>query len=112
MDRILNPKPEVAALIDKLTKDMIAKGLLIQAGFQMYRVAVPGLALASKEHLGELEFAYFAGAQHVFSSIMSVLDPGEEPTEADLARIENIAHELDEFAKAAALRLTPARGRT
>lgn len=112
MDNILNPKPEVAALIDRLTKDMIAKGLLVQAGFAMYRAVTPGLALASKEHLSELEFAYFAGAQHVFSSIMTVLDAGEEPTDADISRVENIARELEEFAKAAALRYTPARGRT
>lgn len=112
MTDFLNPGPNAERIIDRLTKDMIAKGLLIQAGFQMYRAVTPGLALASKEHLAELEFAYFAGAQHLFASIMTVLDAGEEPTEADLKRIENIGAELEEFAKGAALRYTPARGRT
>lgn len=39
--------------------------------------------------------AFMAGAEHLFSSIMSLLDPGEEPTVADLARMDNIAAEID-----------------
>jgi len=38
-----------------------------------------------------------AGAQHLFSSIMTILDPGDEPTEADMKRMELIAKEMAAF---------------
>ena len=41
--------------------------------------------------------AFFGGAQHLFGSIMSILDPGHEPTERDMRRMDLIAHELEAF---------------
>jgi hypothetical protein len=41
--------------------------------------------------------AFFAGAQHVFGSIMQMLEPGEEATEKDLQRLTLINIELQEF---------------
>ena len=35
-----------------------------------------------------------AGAQVLFSSIVNILDPGSEPTEADLKRMDLIHNEL------------------
>jgi hypothetical protein len=40
-----------------------------------------------------------AGAQHLFFTIMRTLDPGEEPTEADLKRFDLVAQELQKFYK-------------
>lgn len=39
------------------------------------------------------------GRQHLFSSIMTILDPGEEPTEADLHRMSQIHDELEAFVR-------------
>ena len=83
--------------IEKLTKDLTDKGLLIEAGF----VALRHMAIvkdATDEQVDEMRSAFFAGAQHLFASIMSILDPGdEEPTENDLRRMSLISDELDRF---------------
>ena len=43
--------------------------------------------------------AFFAGAHHLFTSIMNVLDPGPdtEPTERDLRRMSQIHAELERY---------------
>jgi hypothetical protein len=83
--------------IENLTKDLTDKGLLIEAGF----AALRHMAIAkdaSAEQVDEMRGAFFAGAQHLFASIMSILDPGdEEPTENDLRRMSLISDELDRF---------------
>jgi hypothetical protein len=43
--------------------------------------------------------AFFAGAQHLFASIMVIMDPGAEPTAADLARMSQIHEELERFVR-------------
>ena len=84
--------------IEKLTKDLTDKGLLIEAGF----VALRHMAIAkdaTDEQVDEMRSAFFAGAQHLFASIMAFLDPGpdDEPTEDDLRRMSLISDELDRF---------------
>lgn len=46
----------------------------------------------------EMRRAFYAGAQGLLGTILRVLDPGEEPTEADLLQMGAIADELSEFA--------------
>jgi hypothetical protein len=60
----------------------------------------------------EIEFSttFCAGAQHLFGSIMSVLEPGDEPTDKDLQRMDLIHKELDAFIKDFSLRHTPTKG--
>lgn len=65
---------------------------------------------APPDQLREMRMAFFAGAQHLFSSIMTVLDPGEEPTDKDLQRMDLIHQELDAFIKDFALRYAPTKG--
>jgi len=84
--------------IDKLTKDLTDKGLLIEAGF----VGLRHMAIAKDapaDQVDDMRNAFFAGAQHLLASIMSILDPGEEPTIADLQRMDLIQAELDQFIK-------------
>jgi hypothetical protein len=45
----------------------------------------------------ECRRAFYAGAGGLFAGIMTVLDPGAEPTEADCARMESIQNELDGY---------------
>jgi hypothetical protein len=60
--------------------------------------------------LDAMRIAYMAGAQHLFSSIMTILEPGQMETEADVSRLDLIDKELDKFAQELALRTTRARG--
>lgn len=47
----------------------------------------------------ECRRAFYAGAQGLLGIIMRMLDPGLEPTEADLKKMDDIDHELRDFMK-------------
>ena len=80
----------------EITKDLMDKGKLIEAGFATMRhLAIP--EDASMEEVEAMRFAYMAGAEHLFRSVMVALDPGDEPTDADMRRLELIGQELDEW---------------
>lgn len=82
--------------LKRFEKELIKEGKLIEAGWIGLRLAAIPLD-ASKDQLDDMRTAFFAGAQHLFGSIMHVLDPGDEPTEADLERMSKIHDELDAF---------------
>ncbi len=99
---------EAAAL--GLTKDLTDKGRLIEAGFAAFaHFTIPKDAPAVQ--LREMQLAFMAGAEHLFSSIMGILDPGEEPTEADLGRMDLIHKELDDWRGRISERVQPSQGR-
>lgn len=82
--------------IDAIAKHLVDQGLLIEAGWQMLKLMSVS-PNASQIQLNEMRNAFFAGAQHLFASIMGILDPGSEPTDADMERMDNIAKELQNF---------------
>ncbi len=83
-------------LLVALTKELTDRGKLIEAGWvSLQLVAIP--EDATQEQLTEMRMAYFAGAQHLFASIMGILEPGEEPTDNDMNRLTLIHEELDRF---------------
>jgi hypothetical protein len=49
--------------------------------------------------------AFFAGAQHLWGSINSFLEAGEEPTDKDMQRMSHIEKELSQFIAAIKLRM-------
>jgi hypothetical protein len=97
------------AHIERLTKELVDKGKLIEAGWASMRLACD-LIDAPADQLREMRMAFFAGAQHLMGSIMSFLDPGEESTDKDLQRMDLIHTELQAFIKDFALRHTPTKG--
>ncbi len=97
------------AHLERLTKKLADDGKLIEAGWIGLRIAA-GLIDAPRDQLDEMRKAYMAGAQHLFSSIMTFLDDGEDATEADMKRMTLIAAELEAFG-AELLRDLPAAGR-
>lgn len=98
------------AALQRLHDALLNQGLLIEAGWVSLRLAaVP--ADAPEVQLEEMRNAFFAGAKHLLDSIMYLLDPGsEEPTDADLARMDKIQGELDAFIQTFALRRLPTEG--
>lgn len=82
----------------ELQRELANKGLLIEAGWAALRnVWVP--KDASPAQVRDMRWAFMAGAQHLFVSIMGTLDEEAEPTDADMARMEKIAAELEAFEK-------------
>jgi hypothetical protein len=103
---VLNKK----ALIDSICKKLAERGMLIEAGWISLKMTSI-LADASQVQLEEMRNAFFAGAQHLFASIMSILEPGSEPTDADLHRITLINDELDAFVQEYKTKYLKAGGR-
>ena len=99
------------AHLERVTRDLIDSGKLIEAGWVSMRIACD-LVDAPADQLREMRMAFFAGAQHLFGSIMSVLEPGDEPTEKDLKRMDLIHTELQDFIKDFELRHVPTKGST
>src|SRR4051812_41549537 len=83
--------------LERLTKELVDKGQLIEAGWVGLRLAAIPLD-APPMQLEEMRNAFFAGASHLFSSVMTFLEPGnDEPTEKDLDRFSLIHDELNAY---------------
>lgn len=50
-------------------------------------------------HVIEARRAFYAGAECLLVGVMRMLDPGSDPTDADLARMEALVAELKAFAR-------------
>ena len=84
------------AYLERLSREFTDQGKLIEAGWIGLRIAAIAPDAPALQ-LEEMRNAFFAGAQHLFGSIMNILDPGEEPTEKDMERIGLIDAELRSF---------------
>lgn len=85
-------------LIDEICKKLVDEGKLLEAGWRGYELAVLPEGV-SQIQVNETRVAFFAGAQHLFWSIMGILEPDAEPTEADMRRMSAINDELEAFLK-------------
>lgn len=98
-----------AKVVDALVNKMAADGRLIEAGWVALReLVIPDNA--PDVQVSEMRMAYMAGAQHLFSSIIAMMDPGTEPTDEDIRRMDLIHIELEEFRKELELRFGPSEG--
>lgn len=96
------------AAID-ITKELTDNGKLIEAGFAVFAsLVIPKDAPAIQ--LREMQLAFMAGAEHVWSSMMAILEPGDEPTAADLRRLDLIQKELAGWRGKLSERIDPAKG--
>jgi len=90
--------------LEQLSRKLADEGRLIEAGWVALRIqAIPHNAPAVQ--LQEMRMAFMAGAQHLFSSIMTILEEGVMETEADMTRMELIHKELETFGKELELRV-------
>lgn len=69
----------------------------IEKGWNSYRALLP--KEAGEVQIRETRQAFYGGAAILFESIMMMLDPGAEPTEADMQRMTDIQNELREFGR-------------
>jgi|SRR5882724_9382407 len=84
------------AFLERLSRELADQGKLIEAGWVSLRIAAIPLD-APPIQLEEMRMAFFAGAQHLFSSLMTIMYPGAEPTDDDLNRMDLIDRELRGF---------------
>jgi hypothetical protein len=95
--------------LERLSRELADKGLLIEAGWVGYRLHVMSPD-APPIQLDECRLAFMAGSQHLFSSIINILDPGADPTDADLAKMDLIDKELRKFAQEFELKTSKPKG--
>jgi hypothetical protein len=102
-------RQDAEEIAQKLSEALVDAGKIIDGGFVGFRaIAIPERA-ADSEVLA-LRMAFFAGAQHLFSSILAVMDSDREPTARDLHRMSLIYAELETFGKDFELRHLPVDG--
>lgn len=102
--------PAFDAVGIQLSKELADQGKLIEAGWAAFeRFVVP--AGAGEVQRREMRLAFMGGAEHVWSSMLAVMDEDREPTARDLKRMELIQKELDEWRKILFERVTPAQGK-
>lgn len=91
-------------------RELIDQGKLIEAGWAVFADAVlpPGVSEAQKN---DMMISFFAGAEHVFSTIINMLEEGEEPTAADLRRMDKIHAEIERWRAVISERVQPSQGR-
>jgi len=77
-----------------VTKEFTDRGKLIEAGFAAFRhLVIPN---ATPAEVAEFQLTFMAGAEHLFTSILAIMDPGdEEPTDDDMKRMDLIHRELE-----------------
>jgi hypothetical protein len=100
---------KMQAAATKLAKTLADSGKIIEGGWAGFRLMVIPKD-AGEVQVDEMRMAFFAGAQHLFSSIMTVMDSDREPTESDLRRMSLIHSELESFGKDFELRHLPIDG--
>jgi hypothetical protein len=93
----------------ELTRKLMDEGKLIEAGFAVFAAYVIPKD-AQQVQRDEMLLAFMAGAQHVFGSMVNALDPDDEPTEADLRRMDLLHQELESWEVRLKDRAMPAQG--
>jgi hypothetical protein len=90
-------------LVEALYKHLIDSGQPVEAGWAIMKM-IEWPELDAGPEYDARRMAFFAGAQHLFSSIIQTLDPGEEPTETDMRRLNLVSEELEKWAEEMKLR--------
>jgi len=81
-----------------LEKELADQGRLVEGGFAAFAHICFNANTPDIQKV-EMRKAFFAGALHLFQSVMSVLDEDREPTPNDLAVMAKLNDELDQFAR-------------
>lgn len=84
-------------MADALLRELSDRGQIVEGGWRAYEILT--LKDASEIQRSECRKAYFFGAEHVFMSMMGMLDsgPGTEPTELELERMDKLHAEITRF---------------
>jgi hypothetical protein len=94
---------------ETLSRKLADDGLLIEAGFHLFRAQVMSPD-APEVQVREMRMAWMAGCQHLFASMVGVMDAGDEITHNDMRRMDLIHKELEAFAEELKLRVYPSKG--
>lgn len=103
--------PRIERIAREVTKRLMDEGRIIEAGWVGLKLILERDGELPPVQASEMRFAFMSGAYHLFSSVMSALDPDAEPTDADMRKMDRINAELERFKKEIELRAAKAEGR-
>lgn len=84
--------------INRVMQEWGECGQIIEGGWQALLLGMP--PETPELQLSEMRKAYYMGAQHLFASILMILEPGMEATDKDMQKLNLIHEELDRFVQA------------
>lgn len=87
-----------AEQLEKLTKSLADQGLLVTAGWTACAHLLTNESTPAKTE-EKLRQAYFAGAQHIFACMTTMVDDGDEITDADMHRMQLLQIEMQAWAE-------------
>ena len=105
----MNKRKMIEQVAHEITKKFSDEGKLVEAGFAAFHHLC--LKNASPAQVDDMRLAYMAGAEHLFTSIMVIMEPGDEPTDADLKRMDLINAEITHWRAVLAEKMMPAQGK-
>lgn len=95
--------------MDAIARKLVDQGKLIESGWLSLKfMSIP--EDAPQVQIDEMRNAFFAGAQHLYGSVMGMMEDGAEPTMNDLRRMAAIDAELTQFIEQFKTKFTKAGG--
>lgn len=91
----MNTDPRAQQLADNLLRELSDRGQIIEGGWRAYELLT--LRGTSELQRSECRKAFFFGAQHLFASVLGMMDEDKEPTAQDLERMDKLDKELKRF---------------
>jgi hypothetical protein len=92
----MNKEQLINKVCEEIAKNMVDEGRLIEGGWRMFRVMSLPVNMPDSDYK-TARLLFFAGAQHLYASIMGILEQGDEPTEKGMGRMQKIHDELEAF---------------
>lgn len=96
MGREERRRQEIHQRVAAITKSAMDKGLIIEAGWAAFAAVIYPRGMSQTQH-DQLRDAFFAGAQHLFSSLMTAMDSGDDASPQDITRLALIDNELNSY---------------
>lgn len=95
--------------LEQLYRSLADSGKLIEAGWVGARLGC-NLIDVPPNQLNDMRVSFFLGAQHLFESMTSMFDPGNDITENDMRRLNLLSAELETFIADFAAKHMPTKG--
>jgi hypothetical protein len=95
--------------LEMLSRKLADEGKLIEAGWVSLRLAAIPLN-APAVQLDNMRMAFMAGAQHLFASMIGMMDPEPDETPDDMRRMDLIHQELESYRKELELMVARTKG--
>lgn len=92
----MTDKEKLHKMADMILKDLSDRGQVVEGGWRAYELLC-GLQNVSSTQRNECRKAFFFGAGHVFTSMITMMEPGTEPTDKDMERMNKLNSELEIF---------------